>query len=560
MLKIKSDLKNKNREQYQKIFLVKSNIDKTVYVTITLDFTKLTMSDDNSDGNNDSKGDEVQGKVEVFVEREDKEKSKKNKKEKKTRKKKKKKDLIEPDITDEIDVVAESALAPQDFIQLIPIGQISEQKPPPIIIPVVRKRNREGSSNNSPKDPNRITHFSQESQERQAKRQKIDEEAAKVNEEINRNDDTSLTLNNRILLSNHDIKTKALAVQNLKHAGHPNSSDYSKWVKWINNLLRIPVGVYRDIPVKISQGPIVIDRFLAEQKEQLDRAVYGLEEVKEEIISFIAQKISNPNSKGTVLALQGSPGIGKTRIARLGIAKALNRYFGTVNMGGMKDPALLDGHDFTYVGAKYGRIVQILINGQHMDPVVYLDEFDKVPEYHAEGVNGLLTHLLDEEQNHDFQDNYFQGVSLDLSKVLFVLSFNDPNKISEIARNRMKIIKIPPPSIEEKVIIAQKYMLPEITMELGLFNNDIVLGDEEIKYLITVKTDKEDGMRRIKKNLERICQKLNILRLKGDSNYLKLSYTDKFSTIKFPFKVTTQDIDILLKNSDEDKSHQMMYL
>jgi hypothetical protein len=195
-----------------------------------------------------------------------------------------------------------------------------------------------------------------------------------------------------------------------------------------------------------------------------------------------------------------------TRIARKGIAEALDLPFHTINCGGLKDANLLLGHDQTYISAIYGRIAQILINSKCMNPIIYLDEIDKIGEDKATEIFGVLTHLLDEEQNTEFEDHYFKGIKLDLSKVLFILSFNHIENIDYIVADRMRIIKVNPLKTEEKVIIVKNIFLKEYN-----YNKDLLVDIEEenIKYIIS-KTIQEDGMRQLRENVKKIIERVNL--------------------------------------------------
>ena len=397
------------------------------------------------------------------------------------------------------------------------------------------------------------------------KAQKLKMELEKVSHEIDKINQESTSTKDKVLLSEFDIHTKADILLKLKSAG---MTDYSKVLNWVTNLLKIPINKYK--PMVISEPSTEL--FLSNRQKTLDSAVYGLTDVKEQILDFLAQIIRVSKSKetgpetpqrsgvsrGHILALQGPPGVGKTRLVRSGISEALDRYFGVINFGGLKDAALLDGHDMTYVGAKYGRIAQILMNAKYMNPVIYLDEVDKIPEQHTDEISGILTHLLDEEQNSEFFDHYFQGIPLDLSRVIFIISFNDIQKVNHIVSDRMKIIKIQPPSVKQKVIIGRDYILPELIQKTGLSPADIQISDEDLSYIIETKTIKEEGVRKFKKNLETIIQHINTLDLINSSlspispsPKLVLSYRKGIlQNATVPITVTKEIIDILLDSPD----------
>jgi len=324
--------------------------------------------------------------------------------------------------------------------------------------------------------------------------------------------------------------------------------DSSKLTQWIYDFSRIPFGNYAKAPITKKSSKDRIKTFLTKSRQKLDDAVYGLDYVKDEIVDIISKTIRNPNGKGTVIALCGPPGVGKTKLVKVGISQALGRHFETINFGGMKDASLIYGHDFTYVGSKYGRICQTLINSGIMNPVFYMDEVDKIPENKIDEIYGMLTHLLDEEQNEQFYDNHFQGVQLDISKSIFVVSFNDINKIDTIVSDRMKIIHIEPPSLNEKVVICKKHLIPEILNDIGLKSCYILFSDEIIRYIISVYTLEEKGIRKCKKNLENICNRINTIEL-GHKKTDKIAISKtKSITFKFPLEVTKDIVDYIFSS------------
>jgi len=311
----------------------------------------------------------------------------------------------------------------------------------------------------------------------------------------------------RILLLKVDIPTKAYILDKYDELSK-DTHDGSKITSWINSLCKIPFGNYRVPSVRLSDGSEKIQEYLFNIKINLDNSVYGLKDAKEEILTFICNQIINPNANGKVLGLHGSKGVAKSRLAKKGIAESLNRPFHTINLGGVTDASTLIGHNYTYVGSSYGRLAQILINSECMNPVILLDEIDKISDSNSRSVFGVFTHLLDATTNNEFQDLYFQGIKLDFSKTLFVIAFNDSNYVNDITADRMKIIEIPDPSKNDKIEISKRIMIPEI---LEQYKNefDFSFSDEMIRYVIERKTMNEAGMRKsgdsFRTLIERIC-------------------------------------------------------
>jgi ATP-dependent Lon protease len=346
-----------------------------------------------------------------------------------------------------------------------------------------------------------------------------------------------------ILLLDIPIETKSFLLDkyiiNVKNKSD-SSESVAKSKNWFSTVLNIPYGKLTPFPVNNNSSKKEINTFFDNVKEKLDNKIYGLEYVKDEIMEFIARKITaGPNSKGHILALHGEKGVGKTVVLKT-LAEALGLPFHQINFGGMSDSSILTGHSETYIGAKAGKIVEILSESNCMNPIIYFDEIDKISDSKSREINGVLTHLLDEEQNTHFQDNFLSNIPLDLSKAFFVIAFNDINKVNSIVADRMKIIHIKNPTIEEKNIIAKSKMIPEITSLLGIEN---MLNDELIKYTVN-KSSSESGVRLMKKHFEKLFNKINYLTLRND---------------KCP-EITTKFIDTVVSQNLIDNIPPFMYL
>jgi ATP-dependent Lon protease len=335
----------------------------------------------------------------------------------------------------------------------------------------------------------------------------------------------SFDVETRLLLSGISLGHKYEILKKIKEI---NFVESSKYLSWVNNLLKIPFGNYSK-PVIENKGTDEVKDFLLKSRKLLDSVVYKQEECKESILDFCCKLISNPESRGKVLAIQSSKGMGKTKLIRQGLSKILNRPFFTINFGGLTDPAILTGHDFTYTGSRYGRICQILMDCKVADPIIYLDEIDKIGnDVKSKEVFGVLTHLLDEEQNKHFNDNYFQGISIDLSRVLFVISFNNIENVDNIVSDRMKIIKVPELTRQDKKTIIEEYMLPEILKDNGFKKEDVIV-ENNIKEKILNMSENQQGMRQIKKNIETIIERMNRFYISGD---ISLPFVISFDSLK----------------------------
>jgi ATP-dependent Lon protease len=292
--------------------------------------------------------------------------------------------------------------------------------------------------------------------------------------------------------------------------------------------------------------------------------VYGHDTVKNEIIQVISQWITNPDSKGNVLALQGPMGNGKTTLAKNGLAKVLKRPFALIALGGAKDSSFLNGHEYTYEGSKCGRIVEVLRDLQCMNPVIFFDELDKLSDTpNGQEISNLLCHITDPVQNTGFHDRYFSGIDFDLSKAIFVMSFNDESKINTILKDRMHVVRMKGFKAPDKIKIARQYLIPEICDELNFDTEMVKISDEVLKYIIDTHT-KEEGCRSFRRCLKTIYSKLNVLNLlsETDEKAIQEVITFKLESVTFPMTLTLESVRALLNfNESSDKtSVQMMYM
>jgi ATP-dependent Lon protease len=316
------------------------------------------------------------------------------------------------------------------------------------------------------------------------------------------------------LFSDHDIDTY---IDNVR----TNDSDNSIISEWDN--------------YKVDKK-----NYLKEVRATLDNAVYGHKDAKLQLERIFAQWI-NGEAKGAILGLQGPPGTGKTSLAKNGLSKCLKdkngnpRPFAFLPIGGSVNGSTLVGHNFTYVGSTWGRIADILMTTQCMNPIIFIDEIDKVSHTeHGREIISILTHLTDATQNDEFEDKFFSGIKLDLSKALIVFSFNDPDLIDPILKDRITIIETHPLVLRDKLVIIRDYMFPEICREVGFNKNEIILDDDMIKYLIETYTN-EAGVRKIKEKVVEIIRDINLNRFHSDD-------------YKLPFRITMEYVKKLFED------------
>lgn len=280
--------------------------------------------------------------------------------------------------------------------------------------------------------------------------------------------------------------------------------------------------------------------YIGSVKDKLDDACFGHDEAKLQIQRLVGQWI-NGSTNGTVIGIQGPPGNGKTTLAKFGISKCLldsdgkPRPFAMLTLGGSSNASTLVGHNFTYVGSTWGRIVDILIEKNCMNPIIYIDEVDKVSRTeHGREITGILTHLTDSTQNDHFEDRYFSGIPFDLSQALIIMSFNDPSLIDPILRDRMHIIKTNPLSTPDKLHIINNYVLPSILDTVGFGKDDITISNKISTYIIETYTF-EAGIRKLKEILFDIIREFNLKSIIEKKNQ------------KLPLKITKDIVNDILR-------------
>jgi ATP-dependent Lon protease len=283
-----------------------------------------------------------------------------------------------------------------------------------------------------------------------------------------------------------------------------------KMRQWVDSFLRIPFQQTIPFPIDFTQPEKCID-FIKDCETILDECTYGMKDAKRQFLQLIGKWLVNPESMGSAIALKGPMGTGKTTLIKHGISKILNRPFAFITLGGASDGSFLEGHSFTYEGSAYGKIVDILIQSKVSNPVIFFDELDKVSQSEkGNEIIGILTHLTDTTQNAQFHDKYFSELEFDLSKCLFVFSYNDEQLVNPILKDRMFTIDITGYDTADKIVIARDYLIPEISKEYRM--TDIAWKDDLISYVIE-KTEKESGVRNLKRSLETIYSKLNLERI-----------------------------------------------
>lgn len=285
---------------------------------------------------------------------------------------------------------------------------------------------------------------------------------------------------------------------------------------YIDKCLEIPFGKYTKNSINLSKS-----------RKTLDRDHYGLDKVKERIIESLAVYKRNPEFTGQIICLAGPPGVGKTSIVK-SLAKSMNRKYVRISLGGIHDEAEIRGHRKTYIGSMPGRIIDAVIKSGVMNPIILLDEIDKLGNDYKGDPSSALLEALDPEQNSTFTDHYIE-FPVDLSKVLFITTANDVSAISAPLYDRMEIIELNSYTIEEKYHIAKEHLIKKEMKKHSLNAKEFKISDDAI-YSIIESYTREAGVRRLEKEIATLCRKASVA----------LEYDHK------PFKVTADNIEDIL--------------
>ena len=373
---------------------------------------------------------------------------------------------------------------------------------------------------------------------------------------------------------NTNDKTRILKQYEYYQNLNDDDADFSKLFRWFDEFQNLPLGKYSNIDTIEN-----IKEHLLNTYKSLNTCIYGHDDAKIHILQYITKMISNPNGKANILALEGPMGNGKTTLIKDGVSKALNRPFAFISLGGQSDASYLVGESMSIIGSKQGILTEILCRLGTMNPIIYFDELDKVSESEkGKELINVLIHITDKSQNNIFRDRYFNLFDIDLSKIMFIFSFNDINKIDPILKDRLFIVKTSGFKSNDKITIAKDYLLKNICDDIGINPNIININEDIIRYIIDSFTDNEQGVRTLKKCLEDIYSKLNLLYLISDKDNINnnsknisligdisknndineiSSFFKKNKNITFPYTINKEFCDLILQK--QNNINMMMY-
>jgi len=335
-----------------------------------------------------------------------------------------------------------------------------------------------------------------------------------------------------------------------------SSGEYYKLRAWMEKLVAMPLGLYKEMPVRLEDGAEACAPFMNKARKCLDEAIYGQDDAKLQIMQFIASKIANPTASGLSLLLMGPPGIGKTSLIKNGIAKALEWPFQFISLGGDSDSTTFTGHQFVYEGSHCGRIANCLAQAKSMSMILMFDELDKISATpKGEEIQNLLVHMTDPVQNMEFEDKYLSGIPLDLSRAMLVFSGNDMTKIDKILLDRMVVVQLQGYQPKDKINIAEQFLLPGALKEVNLMEK-VAISREILQHIIDTYAKEETGVRELKRCIEQIVQRINMLRM---FNVKELPF--HIPNFNLPFVLKKEHVDLFLKKKEvTDKVPFGMYI
>jgi len=329
----------------------------------------------------------------------------------------------------------------------------------------------------------------------------------------------------------------------LEKLGH-DDSERSKLLTWLNWATKLPHDKIKNLEHLYKKIP----ETLKQVAKKLDEELYGMYEVKEQILTFINTRLVNPHVRGCSLGLIGPPGVGKTTIARL-LASVMDTPFSQMSFGGVRDADFLKGHDFCYVGSRPGEIVRCISAMKYKNGILFMDEFEKIADNKA--ITSCLLHIVDPQQNHEFRDSYLRELKIDLSHLWFIYSMNGEPTDSAL-NDRLYKIEVPGYSKKEKMEIVTKYSLKKIIKNSGLEENSVILSEKIANYFVEKISPHKSGMRELEQSLSVLVNKISFLvnnKDNIDDFPFKISFKMK-EKLEFPVTITEDIIDTIFKVRD----------
>jgi len=325
--------------------------------------------------------------------------------------------------------------------------------------------------------------------------------------------------------------------------------EYFKLKSWIQFALKLPFDLVKEVDSGIDKC-----QYLQKVKTILDKELYGMNKVKEQLLLFIHSKLMNPHVKGCCLGLVGEPGVGKTSIARC-LAKIMEIPFSQITFGGINSSDFLKGYDYTYVGSKPGEIVRCLSRMKYKNGILFMDEYEKISN--NVDIISCLLHITDFSQNSEFRDNYLSELTIDLSSIWFIYSMNNLPE-DQALKDRIFFIRVDGYQLKDQVQILCNYLLPKHLKNLNLEPECIQISESVAEYIIHKYGHQEKGVRTIEKQLKDLLHKISFLVTNQNQIQTSFNLPEKYLPIQYPFQVDTTVVDILLSVSSTETCNYMM--
>jgi len=363
----------------------------------------------------------------------------------------------------------------------------------------------------------------------------------------------------QILKSDLSDYNKSVLLDKLYNLELMTRDDKYKIREWIEWGLKISDYVL-PLEVGINSDSLVVNKYLYDVKQYMDKNLFGMEKAKEKLLEILAMRITNENSHEMAIALCGPPGVGKTQIVQV-FAEAVKQPFVKINMGGETDSHYFLGHSYTYEGSTPGILIKAMANMKWNNKrtksgIIFFDEFDKI------GLNSKIghafLHISDYTQQNAFQDNYMPEIKVDMSNMIFVYSLNDKKNIDKTLSNRLPIIDLPGYKKDEKLLIIKNFIIPKVLKNVNM--EGITFQDEAINYILSItETEDSDGLRKASHIISDVIKKINAIRCSNHQNGFKI-FKYHIDDFKLPFVITKNLIDKFDLFSKENNTYSFMYL
>lgn len=394
----------------------------------------------------------------------------------------------------------------------------------------------------------RITALQKETRYFRSKKEEIQHLEKKVEDM-----DELMNLKKRILHLTCDEEDRILLYKKYKDLENCeyHDEDYYKQKTWLINALKLPFNNF----MELKSDDITLR--LKEIKCFLDKELYGMTNVKEQILLFLNDRFHNPVMKGCSLGLVGCPGVGKTTVA-LCLSRILGLPFQHIALGGLMHADSMKGHESTYIGSKPGVIAQALMRMQFKNGILFFDEFDKVNN--NEEIVNVMLHLTDFSQNHKFQDNYFTDLELDLSSCWFIYSMNAKPHNKALA-DRVFYINVKGYNISEKVQIIQNYILPKQLQNAKLKNGDVVINEKIAEEIIRkVQCNDDKGIRMLDTAVQLLVSKIMFFVKNQDQLSVTFSLPESYFPFELPIHVDQKMLSLFMTGFEREKSFDHLYI